>query len=216
MMKKYIIFDFDGTIINTNDVILASWNETFNHYLGHSFSDSEIAWTFGETLEYTVKQRITQDDWQGVIDYYQEYQRQRCNELVTLFDGIKEMLDSLQSAGYRMAIATSRLKDSFNMYMDKFGLWNYFEVVITKEDVINNKPDPESLNVTLNKLGAKPDEAVMLGDTRFDIGCAANAGVDSILIGWNPLVDLKRLEKEGYIPTHYIKKPEELLQLLNK
>lgn len=213
-MKKYVIFDFDGTIINTNDVIFASWNATFEHYLGHTFSREELYSTFGETLEYTIAQRVPGEDGDEVLNYYKDFQAAHCEKMVTLFDGVKEMLDCLYERGYRMAIATSRLRGSYNQYVEMFGLGKYFDVVLTKEDVANHKPHPESCLVALDRLGAKPEECVMLGDTRFDIGCANNAGVDSILVGWNPLVDLEAVKSQGYEPKYYLEKPEELLDIL--
>lgn len=213
-MKKYVIFDFDGTIINTNDVIFASWDATFNHYLGHTLPREEIYSTFGETLEYTIGQRIPNADVREALEYYKTFQEEHCQELVTLFDGTREMLDELHKRGYKMAIATSRLAGSFAGYMTDFDLWGYFDAYLCKEDVSHHKPHPESCLVALERLGAKPEEAVMLGDTRFDIGCANNAGVDSVLIGWNPMVDPEAIEAQGFKPKYYIKNMDELLEIL--
>lgn len=215
-MKKYVIFDFDGTIINTNEVIFASWDATFNHYLGHTLSRAEIYSTFGETLEYTIGQRMSGMDIKEALEYYKTFQEQHCDEMVTLFDGTREMLDGLRERGYKMAIATSRLAGSFSKYMTDFDLWKYFDAYLCKEDVSHHKPHPESCLVALKKLGGEPSEAVMLGDTRFDVGCANNAGVDSILIGWNPMVDLKAVEEQGFTPKYYIKDMNELFDILER
>ena len=66
----------------------------------------------------------------------------------------------------------------------------------------------------LEKCGAKPEEAIMIGDTKYDIGCANNAGVDSVLVGWSHYVDEEAMAADGFMPTHRIDTPEELLGLI--
>lgn len=215
-MKKYVIFDFDGTIINTNDVIIASWEATFEHFLGNKESVPVIVSTFGETLEYTISQRFPEHDLSTVLKYYKDFQSEHCAEMVVLFDGIVELLEKLNNRGYKLAIATSRLSGSFREYMDGFELWGYFDACIVKEDVAHHKPHPESCLVALEKLGARPEEAVMLGDTKFDIGCANNAGVDSVLVGWNPLVDAEKIIESGYYPTYIVNSTDELFDILDE
>ena len=215
-MKKYVIFDFDGTIIDTNEVIFASWDATYERYLGHTFSRDEIYNTFGETLEYTISQKMPNADVDEVLDYYKEFQEAHCEGMVTLFDGIREILLDLKARGYKMAIATSRLTESFRDYMDMFDLWPFFDAYICKEDAQHHKPHPQQCLVALAKLDAKPEEAVMLGDTRFDIGCANNAGVDSILVGWNPMVDLETIKSQGAEPKYFVRNKEELFAVLEQ
>jgi pyrophosphatase PpaX len=66
----------------------------------------------------------------------------------------------------------------------------------------------------LEQFGAGPEEAIMVGDTKYDIGCANNAGVDSVLVRWSHYVDEEAMEAEGYVPTYYIDKPDELMELI--
>ena len=213
-MKKYIVFDFDGTIINTNDVIIASWQATWEKFLGYRESISEIKDTFGETLKYTTSVRFPECDSDEVIAYYRDWQFAHCDEMVYLFDGIVDMLKTLRDKGYKTAIATSRTHEGTMKYLNQFGIADYFDAVVTMEDVKNHKPNPETCLMALEKLGAKPSEAVMLGDTRFDIGCANNAGVDSILVGWGEVTTEARLKEIGYEPTYCIDHPDDLIALL--
>ena len=213
-MKKYIIFDFDGTLINTDEIIIESWDATFKHY-GHRVSREEIFSTFGETLVYTISQRMPEVDSDEAIQYYKDYQAAHCEDLVTLFEPTMEILDGLRARGCKMAIATSRLEDSFTRYMNQFGLWDYFETWLTKDDVTKHKPDPESCLVALKRLGGTPEEALMIGDTRFDIGCANNAGVDSVLAGWSPNVSRERIVSQGYVPKYFPRTAEELFKIVD-
>ena len=81
-MKKYVIFDFDGTLINTNDVIVGSWQATYDHYLGRRVSRKEIELSFGETLVDTIRKMIPGADVDEVVDYYRTWQKNHQKEKV--------------------------------------------------------------------------------------------------------------------------------------
>lgn len=213
-MKKYLVFDFDGTIINTNEVIIASWQATWEKFLGYRESREVIKDTFGETLKYTASVRFPEVPVNEVIDYYREYQNSHCDELVFVFDGMEDMLRKLKEHGFKMAIATSRTREGTFKYLNQFGIADYFDVVVSMDDVTNHKPNPETCLVALEKLGGTPEEALMFGDTRFDIGCAINAGVDSVLVGWGEVTTVEKLEEIGYKPTHYVETIEDVYRIL--
>ena len=224
MGKKYIIFDFDGTLVNTNDIIVASWQATFEHYLGRRKPVKEIEATFGETLKHTIEVKLPGTPVDEVINYYRAYQDSHKDEgIVYVFDGIRELVDELMARGYKIGVATSRTTYSFNNYMKKLGMENTVDEVVTMDDVTRHKPDPETLEVCLAKLAGCPADAipedvrkatVMIGDTKFDIGCANNADVDSVLVGWSHYVDEEDMAESGYAPTYRIGRPEELLELI--
>lgn len=224
MGKKYIIFDFDGTLVNTNDIIVASWQATFEHYLGRRKPVKEIEATFGETLKHTIEVKLPGTPVDEVINYYRAYQdSHKDGGIVYVFDGIRELVDELMARGYKIGVATSRTTYSFNNYMKQFGMENDVDEIVTMDDVTKHKPDPESLNLCLAKLsGCSSDElpeevkeqAIMIGDTKYDIGCANNAGIDSVLVGWSHYVDEEDMAEHGFVPTYRIDRPEELLELI--
>ena len=212
--KKYIIIDFDGTIANTNDIIIESWQATYMHYLGHELPVREVEATFGETLRYTISQKLPGEDWEEIVSFYRDYQDAHCGGKVYVFEGVRELLELLRAEGYKIGIATSRTAHSFWKYMRELGIDHYVDEIVTMEDVKKHKPDPESIEKILDKFGAEPDEAIMIGDTKFDIGCANRAGVDSVLVGWSHYVDEEAMAEEGYVPTYKIRHPMELMDLI--
>ena len=224
MKKKYIIFDFDGTLVNTNDIIIASWQATFEHYLGCRKPVKEIEATFGETLMHTIGVKLPGAPVNEVIDYYRAYQDSHKDEgIVYVFDGIKEVISELRARGLMIGVATSRTTYSFNNYMKQFGMEGAVDEIVTMDDVTRHKPDPESLNVCLARLSGFPadalpedvkGQAVMIGDTKFDIGCANNAGIDSVLVGWSHYVDEEDMAEHGFEPTYRIDRPDELLDII--
>ena len=230
MNKKYIIFDFDGTLANTNDIIIASWQATFEHYLGHTLPVREIEATFGEILVYTIGRMIPDAPVNEVVDFYRAYQDSHQQDYeVYVFDGVRELLERLRERGCLIGVGTSRTAYSFWKYMEKLGMDGYVDEVVTMNDVTSHKPDPETIDAVLIKMmahddglqdtdGVIPDSvreaALMIGDTKYDIGCANNACVDSLMVGWSLYFDEEAMLAEGYKPTYNIEKPEQLLEII--
>lgn len=214
MKKKFLVFDFDGTLFNTNEIIIESWQAAAMHYLGHELPREDIERTFGETLTHTVSYLMPEENNLEVCDFHKAYQEAHFDGIVSVFDGVREVLTELRKRGCKLAVATSRRRESFTEYMNNFSMFNYFDATIVMEDVSHHKPHPESLEVAMKKLGANPEETLMVGDTKFDMGCAKNAGVDSVMVRWSHYVDDDELDRLGFTPTYNIYKPEELLELI--
>ena len=183
-MINTVLFDFDGTLVNTNDVIIASWQHTYRHYLGREESLERITSCFGEPLLITMEREFPGVDPEEAANVYRDYQKLKADELVKVFDGIPELLEALKQAGYRIAIVTSRTRESAERYLDMLGLGDYFEDMVSCEDTNIHKPNPEPILLCLKKLGIGRDEAIMVGDSPFDIKCANNAEVKSVLVDW--------------------------------
>ncbi|MBR3377546.1 MAG: HAD family hydrolase [Mogibacterium sp.] len=215
MKKPYIIFDFDGTIANTNNIIIASWQSTFRRYLGHELPVREIEATFGETLYDTVGRLIPGESVDEIVAHYRHYQDTHQDEYrVYVFEGVRELMEELKARGYKIGVATSRTLNSFSKYMHDLGMEGFIDETVTMEDVTLHKPHPESVDRVLERFGASADEAIMIGDTKYDIGCANNAGVESVLVGWSHYVDEEAMAADGFEPTYRIGRPEELLELI--
>ena len=230
MKKRYIIFDFDGTLANTNNIIVASWQATFERFLGHTLPVREIEATFGEILVDTIGRLIPDAPVNDVVDYYRAYQDSHQQDYeVYVFEGIRELLEKLRECGCIIGVGTSRTAYSFWNYMRKLGMDEYVDEVVTMNDVSSHKPDPETIDAVLIKMMAHDgvpydessgipdavrDAALMIGDTKYDIGCANNAGVDSVMIGWSHYVDEETMKAEGFLPTYTFERPEQILEII--
>ena len=224
MAKKYIIFDFDGTLVHTNDVIIGSWQATYEHYLGRQVSRSQIEQTFGETLADTIRNRIPDAPVEEVKSYYRAWQEAHKESLVYIYDGIKELLAELRGRGCVIGVGTSRTASSLWNYLRQFGIDDSIDAVVTMDDVTRHKPHPDTALAVLAKMagleaGAEiPGEiladAVMLGDSRFDIGCASNAGIDSVLTIWGRPIGEEEISTWDWRPTYVIERPSELLSIM--
>lgn len=217
-MKKIdtVIFDFDGTVMDTNRIIIMSWQHTFNTIKGHDGDMGDILASFGEPLEYTMGKFFPELPVEESIKVYRDYHRDKFVDTIELFPGIEELLAELKNRGYKTGLATSRLKITAYQGLEKYDLFKYLDEIITVEDVDKAKPDPEIVLTMMDKLGSKPETTVMLGDTKLDIGCANNAGVTSILVGWSQaLAGKTKGDFTGNeIPDYIINEPKELFDII--
>lgn len=214
-MIKYLLFDFDGTIVNTNDVIIESFQATYEHFYGGRVDEEKITRVFGEPLMVTMARDFPMVSIENAMQFYRQYQFSHADELVKEFPGIKEMLDELKDLGYKMVIVTSRTTESTLKYLNMFNLAEYFDDIVSCDDTTIHKPNPEPIYIALSKLNAKKEEAIMIGDGHFDIKCANNAGVKSILVGWRITADGNPLVgecKEDYISET----PKDIVKLLKE
>lgn len=210
---KAILFDFDGTIMDTNDIIIQSWQHTFQTIEGKNRPLEEITSSFGEPLSITMQTFFPNHDTEEMVGTYRDYQRKVYAEKVHMFPGISDLITTLKANDYLVAIVTSRLWESTTQGLYKFDIAHLFDAVVSAEDTHVHKPDPTPCLICLEKLGVKPEEAIFVGDSKFDVLCAKNAGVKSVLVGWSICVSDE--QKEGlYKPDYFIEKPEDLLAIV--
>lgn len=184
-MIKTLIFDFDGTLIDTNQVIINSFKHIYKVFHNKEADVDYVLSTFGEPLVLTLSRDFGQYNYDDVIKTYREYQKQRFNDEVTLYDTVTETLDYLYEKNIKMGIATSRLRTSTYDALKNFKIEKYFSSVVSADDVEKHKPDKEPAVKVLNSLNTKSSEALFVGDSKFDIECALNAQITPVLVGWH-------------------------------
>jgi pyrophosphatase PpaX len=208
-----ILFDFDGTVMNTNQVIINSWQHTFRTLTGKERPVEDIVATFGEILHDTVARFFPGVPLEEAVEVYRGYHRDNFGPMISVFPGVRELLETLKERGYTLAIVTSRLPSTTTEGLEKYGLSACFDLIVTCDDCKKFKPDPEPVLIALEKLGKKPEEALMVGDTLNDILCARRAGVKSVLVGWAIAVpEGSRVGPDA--PDYCIEKAEDLLDIL--
>jgi len=215
-MIDTVVFDFDGTIMDTNNIIIESWQHTYRTIKGHEGDLGYILNTFGEPLEDSMRNAFPEVSTEESVAVYRDFHRARFYDMIQLFPGVEEMLANLKEGGYKVGLATSRLKVTAYQGLEKYDLFKYFDTVLTVEESVKPKPDPELLLKTLAKMDSKPETSAMTGDTRLDIACANRAGATSILVGWSEALAGKT--KEDFtgdeVPDYIIKTPQELFDVI--
>jgi pyrophosphatase PpaX len=125
------------------------------------------------------------------------------------------MLGDLKALGYKMAVVTSRAALTTQQAMERYEIQEYFDVVVTCDDTDKHKPDPEPVLIALAQLKSGPEESIMIGDSMYDILCAKNAGVQSVLVGW--AVAVTEEEKTGPDkPDYFVQTAQDIVRLLKR
>ncbi len=224
MKINTVIFDFDGTIADTNKIIIDSWQAVYRAYTGKEGDVDYILSTFGEPLYYSMEKAFPDYDVEETVAIYRGYQKDIYKKEIKLFPGMGELIKGLKEKGYKTGIVTSRLKAPTYEGLEVFGITDLIDYVVTVEDTDKHKPDPEPARICLSKLGSKPEESIMVGDSYFDMGCGKNAGMQTVMVSWSAAkesgtesVALKGVtpeERIAFTPDYIIKSADELWDIL--
>ena len=212
-MINTILWDFDGTLLDTNDVILESWQHTYEHYYGKRMSVEHITKCFGEPLLVTMEREFPDVPPKESAEVYREYQKDRAYTWARSIPGVFELVEYLKGKGYKQCIVTSRTTESTLRYLELFNKGHLFDGLVTCDDTDRHKPEPEPILLGLEKMNCSKDEALMVGDGVFDIKCANNAGVKSVLVGWR-ITDPGNSMIQDAVYDYETETPEDLKKLI--
>ncbi|KSU59901.1 pyrophosphatase [[Bacillus] enclensis] len=179
-----VLFDLDGTLINTNDLIISSFLHTLNHYYPGQYAEPDVLPFMGPPLEESFG-GLDPEKTEEMCAHYRAYNHEHHDELVTEFEGVYETVEALHKQGYKLAIVSTKVRDVVLKGLDLMNLRQFFDVVITLDEVENAKPHPEPIQKALLELGSSPEEAVMVGDNHHDILAGKNAGCLSAGVAWS-------------------------------
>ncbi|MFZ1281432.1 MAG: HAD family hydrolase [Ignavibacteriaceae bacterium] len=180
---KGIIFDVDGTLTFTNQLIFDSFNHITKKYLDKSFSDEEVIALFGPTEDVILKE-ICNDEYESARkDYYKYYKDN--HSIAQLYDGIKSLIVEIKNADVLLSIFTGKGRTSALITLDEFELTNYFDLIVSGDDVENHKPSPEGINKFLQIFDLNPKDVLMIGDAPSDIIAANESGVEIASVVWD-------------------------------
>ncbi|GKS81219.1 phosphatase [Ligilactobacillus pabuli] len=182
MTYKNLIFDIDGTLIDTQEAVLQTWQTTLREY-GYDFSLDQLQAILGIPLPQGLEQLAVNVDQ----DYQQRWNDNYAKEAdkMFFFAGIEDVLQQLQQTGVNIGVVTSRSQDELDQFFKDFELEKIFPVIITADDTKLHKPEPEPLEKYLKQVGAAKEDCIYIGDMPTDILCAQRAGMTAGLVNWS-------------------------------
>ena len=204
-----ILFDLDGTVVDTVELIVESFRYATRTVLGDVLPDEHFIAGVGRPLREQME-RLSEDHAQELYDVYREYNHRRHDELIRGYDGISDVLEGLRAAGRRTGIVTSKSRDTTQMAFRAVGLEEHFDVVVTATDTTEHKPSPVPLLLGLRLLEAEADGALYIGDSPFDIQAGAAAGMATAAVAWGVFGREALLAAR---PDYWVREPRELLAL---
>jgi pyrophosphatase PpaX len=205
-----VLFDVDGTLVDSLDMILRGLGDTVERYLGHRPAPTEIRKLVGMPLrlqfeillgtEPTPEKLVEMTEF--TLERYEAY-----SEHETLFAQAVETLRLCHKCGLKTALVTSKNATELQNFLPRFPGTPYLNATVCASDVHHPKPDPESAVLACQKLGVDPSKAVMIGDSIYDMRCARGAGVACVAVAYGAAFRETLLEEN---PDMLVDTPEEL------
>lgn len=173
-MLKAILFDFDGTIVDSLRVHLSAWRKTFNHF-GKNLTDEEIV----RDAFYTTKEEFIEKFNLDPVSFFELYYK-NFDEVMTeleLHENFDKILDAIKDSGLKLAIISFAEKEYVQKHLTRLNLATYFNIVLGHNDAKQPKPHPEIAQKAMQSLGVSADETLLVGDTALDIQTGKNANI---------------------------------------
>ncbi|WLR41457.1 pyrophosphatase PpaX [Bacillus carboniphilus] len=210
MKIETILFDLDGTLINTNELIIESFLHTLNHYYPNQYKREDVFSFIGPPL-YDTFAEMNEGKVEEMMAVYRKFNHEQHDVLVKEFDSVFETVEMLHQKGYKLGIVTTKIRSTVNMGLKLTNLDQFFDVVVTLDDVENAKPHPEPVLTALKQLDAKAEHAIMVGDNYHDIEAGKHAGTKTAGVSWT----IKGEEfLKAYNPDFMLHKMTDLLKIV--
>ena len=209
---RAIIFDLDGTLVDTFEMIVAAFNAAVSPVTGRSYSDAEVISRFGIPDAQMIRLELEShpaDASDRAVEVYHAYYAQN-HAGVSCFPGIREMLSELKAREVPMGVMTGKGRRSAQITLDALRLSGTFAAVVTGEDVERQKPDPDGPLEAARRLRIEPAECAFVGDSPADVGAGKSAGMIMVAAGWHPVYvdEIRKMRPDVWAET-----PADVLRL---
>lgn len=209
--KKVFIFDFDNTIIESLPLCFTCFRIVFEKYKKITMSDREIESFFGGSEESIIKEIVDEKSSGDAIELFYILYANLHNDLIipeNTFYSVVSTLETLRKNGKRLAIFTGKGRKSIEISLEKLGLKDYFDYIVSDDDVCFSKPSSEGVLKILDYFKVKEEEAVFVGDSDADVISAKAACVQSVGVNWYSKRNFKS------IPDIISENPSDLINMI--
>jgi pyrophosphatase PpaX len=205
-----VLFDLDGTVVDSGGIILASMRHATRTVLGREFSDEALmAAVGGPGLEQQMRAFGGERHLDELIRVYREHNEPLHEQLLPCA-GMDDVLVRLKDEGRRLGIVSAKRKRTVELAFAAVAIGHLFDVVVGGDEAERQKPEPDLLLLALDRLGAAPTTAVYVGDSPFDMQAARSAGMHAVGVTWGGIHGREALAGADVV----VDSPEELLAAL--
>jgi pyrophosphatase PpaX len=209
MRFPVVLFDLDGTVVDSGGIILASMRHAARIVLGRDFSDDELLVNVGGPGLEAQMEALGPGRSAELVRVYREH-NEPLHETLEGFDGIEATLEALRHRGQRLGIVTAKRRATVDLAFAQLPLAHLFETVVGGDETERHKPDPAPLQLALERLAADPPDAAYVGDSPYDMQAARAAGVFAVGVAWGGIHGREALTDAEVI----VDRAEELLDVL--
>src|SRR5688500_2504355 len=211
MRYPTVLFDLDGTLVDSGAIILSSFKHAARTVLARDVEEEQIAALVGGSNLHEQMRVLDPTRVDELVHAYREHNRPLHDELEA-FPGVEELVKELSGQGRKLGIVTAKGRQTVDLAFRVLDLERHFDVVVTADMTKRHKPDPEPVETALELLGSRPSEAAFVGDSPYDIESGKGAGVFAIGVTWGKIHPAERLLDAG--ADVLVHTPEELLGVL--
>jgi pyrophosphatase PpaX len=209
---RAILFDLDGTLVDSLELILSSYRHTMSRHLGREMPDEEWLNTMGKPLRIQLQGFAdTPEQLEAMFQTYIAHNEANHRLLIQPFPGVKETVTALKQAGFKLAVVTSKIRDHALRELRTVELEGLFDGLVTASDVQRPKPDAQPVALALQSIEVAAAEALVVGDSLYDLLSARAANVNSAAALWGPF---DRIHLARGKPQYWLDDVADLLALL--
>jgi pyrophosphatase PpaX len=208
---RVVLFDLDGTVVDSAAIILASMRHATRQVLGRDYPDEELLQAVGGPGLEAQMAAFAPERVDELVRVYRAHNEPLHDELEAC-DGIESVLVRLKEGGRRLGVVTAKRRATVELAFARLPLGHLFETVVGGDETERHKPDPEPLLLAATRMRAEPAETAYVGDSPFDMRAAKAAGMHAVGVTWGRIHDRVRLEAEE--PDALVESAEELLDHL--
>lgn len=210
MRFPVVLFDFDGTVVDSGAMILASFRHATKTVLDRELPDAELLTAVGTPLREQMR-LLDAERAEELVEVYRKH-NEPLHEALQPCDGMLDVLRRLKHEGRRLGIVTAKRDSTVELAFAVLPLRDYFETVVAAEDSQRHKPAPDPLLLALDRLEATATEAAYVGDSPFDVAAAKAADVFAVAVTWGGIHSEEALRAES--PDALVSTPAELLDVV--
>ena len=211
MRYPTVLFDLDGTLVDSGAIILASFRHAARTVLARDVEEEQIAALVGGSNLHDQMRVLSPAHVDELVRVYREHNRPLHDELEA-FEGVEELMETLSEQGRKLGIVTAKGRQTVDLAFAVISLERYFDAVVTADMTDRHKPDPAPVLKALELLESEPADAAFVGDSPYDIAAGKAAGVFTVAVSWGKIHPEERLLEAG--ADVLVHSPKELLDVL--
>lgn len=185
MKYQTVLFDLDGTLLDTTSLIIASFMHTLEKYCPNQYGEKDVLACMGEPLRDQMKRFGGDEQADAMVSTYREHNIAHHDDYVKAFPGVTQTLDRLFREGIKMGVVSNKQRVTVEMGLELCSLQKYMSTVVCFGDAPKPKPDPGLIQLAMGELQADATSTLMVGDSRFDLLAAKAAGVSAAGVAWS-------------------------------